>query len=80
MSHCDHCTTDGHEPAGCANRAVPMIHRSCTCGCDRTDFDPAPYWTALDQAADDQVDDEAHTSGEDAAQSAAEKQAGEEEG
>lgn len=46
MSTCEHCTTHDHDRAGCVNTDVPMIHRSCNCGCQRRDTDPAPYWTA----------------------------------
>jgi hypothetical protein len=45
MTSCDNCTHPDHDPASCHNRRVPMIHRTCTCACDRVAVNPAPYWT-----------------------------------
>jgi len=45
MTRCDNCTQPDHDPTSCHNRGVPMIHRTCNCGCGRVAVDPAPYWT-----------------------------------
>lgn len=46
MTRCEPCTDTEHQPADCENHDRPMIHRACTCGCDRPETDPAPYWSA----------------------------------
>lgn len=47
MPTCEQCETPGHAREKCANQNVPMINKTCQCRCDRPDFDPAPYWSAL---------------------------------
>lgn len=45
MTTCQPCQTTPHAAAACENTGRPMIQRTCTCRCDRTELDPAPYWT-----------------------------------